>query len=95
MAKYGTKVDILLAKSESLYQTIVSQKVSMELGLAIKNKLPFDKLTRENQLTIAKIVVEWEKSAKTIDAEAAAEGAQAELKADEQPQAPTTEDSAK
>lgn len=95
MAKYQTKVDILLAKAESLYKTIISQKVSIELGLAIKNNVAFDKLDKDNQLTICKIVVEWAKLSETIEAEAKAEAAQAELKPDGQTEKANEQDQAK
>lgn len=85
MGKYDNKADVLLAKANSLYKIIVGQRVSVDLGLAIKNQVPFDNLSRESQLTICKIAIEWEKQAKTIDAEAEAEKATAlaEMKPDD------------
>lgn len=65
MAK--TKTDIALEKAEALYTTIVSQKVSTDLGLAIKAQTKFGDLDKDQALTICKIVLEFEKKSKAID----------------------------
>ena len=69
MPKYESKIDILIAKAKSMYEAIVNQKVSTDLALEIRRGTAFDRLDRDAQMTVCKIVVESEKAFKVIDSE--------------------------